>query len=429
MYELQSVASEDVGLSLAALGHIDNLVERSTDDKTLPGASVIVTRHGMVAYNKTFVANDRLHPIDRNTVYWIASLSKPVLAVAVLQLFDRGLVSLNDPVAMYLPELANLGVAEVDQDGKVRIVPPRRKLTIHHLLTMTGGLTDLTAPSGAKNDSERFVFQVMGDVGIVDGVAPSQVTIANLIQQYAHVPLAYHPGEVFNYANAGCTLLAAIVERLSGRSYDQYLEVEIFDPLGMAATTFFPGDQMDNFVAPLYLAHDEPFGKKGDIVTAPIVGGGGIAVSYDPQIPKRETWRFLHAGGGLFSTGEDCCRFALMLSSGGLTCPGVDKDKGFRLLSREALRLMTSNRIGSFYNPITDNKWGYMVTVQETIAPTRIYYGGEGAFGRRGISGPEFWTNPAADTVVVFMTNVWWSFDLGHIKQKVAQIVNFALRE
>ena len=301
---------------------------------------------------------------------------------------------------------------------------------------MTGGGLDTCDPAGPESPSRRYVVEKLQSAGVVDSVVHAETTIGQNVRRSADIPLASHPGDVFHYSNYGSTLLASVVETVTGLSYETYLRRHIFRPLGMKDTCFYPVDHQLPRLASVYMAHDCEDGKKGDQLEKPIAARPGAPALYDPRLAFGKRKTFCHAGGGLHGTAEDVYRFAQMLANGGVVPregPGNDgaveaqPAAEERVVSREAVHLMTTNRIGHLYNPLSDNKWGYMLTVQETSEPTKVYYGGAGAFGRRGITGCEFWVNPKCDTTVVFMTHAWWSFDVAHIGQKIAQIVNRAV--
>ncbi len=416
---------ENAGLSSDGLARLENLTEGFVRDGLIPGCVVLVARRGRIGYFKA-QGLARPHSDTRlDTLYWLASLSKPLLAVVVLQLFDRGLIALRTELSDILPGFDAPEVAEADGDGKVRIVPARRKPTVHDVLAMTGGFVDAAGLDTGGRPHLGKVKERLVEKGVVDAVVPAGITLSDCAHRYSGVPLAFHPGEGFAYCNAGCTILAAVVEAVTSRPYADYLRKNVLDPLGMSGTTFAPAPPTADRRAVLFAGHDDSWCSKGtwtpQVLRSPVDG----SILYEHYEPAASPPPFVHAGGGLYGTATDVYRLARMLELGGIAGPG--RTGAVRLLSRESVRLMTTNRIGALVNPITGNKWGYMLTVQETSEPTRIYYGAAGAYGRRGISGVEFWVNPEYQTLVVFMTNVWWSFDVAPLKQKVAQVVNRAI--
>lgn len=416
---------ENAGLSSDGLARLENLTEGFVRDGLLPGCVVLVARRGRIGYFKAHGLARPQYDTGLDTLYWLASLSKPLLAVAVLQLFDRGLITLRSELSEILPGFDAPEVAEAGEDGKVRIVPARRRPNVHDLLTMTGGFVDASGlDTGGRPHLGKVKEQLVGK-GVVDAVVPAGITLSDCAGLYSGVPLAFHPGEGFVYCNAGCTILAAVVEAVTSRPYAEYLKENVLDPLGMSGTTFAPPASTADRWAVLFAGHDDPWCSKGTWTPQTLRSPADGRVLYGHYDPDSSPNQFIHAGGGLYGTAEDVYRLARMLEREGIA--GLDATGGERILSREAVRLMSTNRIGPLLNPITENKWGYMLTVQETSEPTRIYYGAAGSYGRRGISGVEFWVNPEYQTLVVFMTNVWWSFDVAPLKQKVAQVVNRAL--
>jgi CubicO group peptidase (beta-lactamase class C family) len=242
----------------------------------------------------------------------------------------------------------------------------------------------------------------------------SRVTIEEMARGSARVPLRAQPGEAWYYSNTNPLVLAAIVEKVSGKRFDVYLQEDIFEPLKMVDTHFITPKQKWDRVTGLYYSANRKNGKKGDVYIAePGEGGQKTAV----QFPFDTERTLYSSAGGLVSTASDFFRLMQMLLNGG------DLDEA-RILSSQAVKLMTQNQIGGLSNNFTGHGWGYFVTVQTNDAPPDkgFSFGGKGAYGWIGLSGTITYANPSRDTVIVFMTHIW-NFVPG-LKTYMARIPN-----
>ncbi len=388
----ETVSPESVGMSSEYLSHIDTLVERHLAEDAYQGMVVLVARHGKVCYFKAFGKADEGRPMETDTIFRLASMSKVPAAAAVLQLWDRGLISLADPISTYIPEFANPKVAELDNWGVVRLVTAKREITIHDLLTMTAGMTntwwyDLFTPSGY-----RVVPKLLHEAGVMDDLQAPPITLEENIKKLAGVPLMAHPGEAFDYSNNSVDTLCRMVEVVSGQSFDAYLRDNIFAPLGMDETSFFPSDEQFGRLAAVYWA------GRDEQQTEPAPLGLGML---GPQYTFSEHHTYFSGAAGLHGTTSDYYRFAqTLLNKGELD--------GVRVLSRAAVELMTSNQIGDLTNwQLTQNKWGYQLDIQDAVgapAGSTHYLGGAGAYSWQGFFSTKFVNNPARDTVILTMS-------------------------
>jgi len=226
-----------------------------------------------------------------DSIFWIASMSKPITATSVLMLMEEGKLALDDPIAKYVPELAGLKTA----DGKT----PR--ITLRHLLTHTSGM-------GEANDEEAKAARALSD----------------LVPAFASKPLAFEPGSKWKYCQSGILTLGRIVEIVSGVPFEVFLQKRIFEPLGMKDTTFYLTEaQMPRWVIPAKREGEQ-------LLPAEI----GLLYGHPP------TWRdhYPASNGGLFSTAPDYTRFAQMLLGG-----GVLDGRRRSSASRRAISSMVSN--------------------------------------------------------------------------------------
>lgn len=291
-------------------------------------------------------------PMQADTIVWVASMTKPVTAAAILMLQDEGKLSIDDPASKYLPELASLKTA----DGNAAVV------TLRHMLTHTSGMAE-----AGKNSAK---------------------TLAELIPLYAGQPMKFAPGTKWAYCQSGINSLGRIVEVVSGQSYQDFLQKRLFDPLGMKDTTFFPTPEQRARMAKPYKLVDGKFVEQD-------------FGSFDPANHDR------HPGpnGGLFSTASDYARFLQMLLNKGTL-------DGKQYLKPETVKLMVTSYTGDFKTGwVPGHGWGLGVAVLRepqgvtaTLSP--------GTFGHVGAFGTHGWADPTKQLVhVMLIQRTGGSFD------------------
>jgi CubicO group peptidase (beta-lactamase class C family) len=317
----------------------------------VPGAvTVVATRHSVLRMNAQGWADPEHKSFMRvDSIFWIASMSKPITAIAVLMLMEDGKLSLDDPIAKYVPELAGLKTA----DGKT----PR--ITIRHLLTHTSGM-------GEATDEESKTAR----------------TLSDLIPAFASKPLAFEPGSKWQYCQSGILTLGRIVEIVSGVPFEVFLHSRIFDPLGMKDTTFYLSEaQMQRWVIPARRENEQ-------LVPSEI----GLLNGHPP------TWRdhYPASNGGLFSTAPDYTRLAQMLLNGGAL-------GGRRYLTAGSVRMMSTVQTGDMVTGFTTgNGWGLGVgIVRQPQGVTAML--SPGTFGHGGGYGTQFWIDTKRGVALIMM--------------------------
>ncbi len=308
-----SVQTPQNSIDKAFLNHIDPVLQAEVDDGVRAGfVAAVVTRDG-VAYKKAFGKADLFNDKDMttDTRFRIASMTKPIISVAVMQLVDRGAIRLNDPVEQFIPAYANPQVAVSktrNADGSFETRPAKRSITIHDLLTHTAGI--------------GYVFSTASDLDKAYFDANLLVTEGDLkarIDQIAALPLLTEPGEIWNYSYS-IDILGYIIEAASGVSLETYLMENIFTPLGMTGTEFFI-DESDFEGAAIVVE----FNEAGEMVRS-----GGSALS---SPVNDEAFGIASGGAGLVSNVDDYARFMRMLLNDG-------ELDGARILSPATVRLM-----------------------------------------------------------------------------------------
>jgi CubicO group peptidase (beta-lactamase class C family) len=232
---------EDVGLSSERLKRIGELMQRHIAAKTFSGAVSLVARNGRIAYLETHGLMDleTKKPMQKDAIFRIMSMTKPVVGVATLMLVEDGKVRLTDPISKFIPELQGLSVTVLNSDGRIapapsgsvsapmptRVVPADREVTVRDLLTHTSGVM-----SGGPSASQAN-----------DMMPKAGETVAQVLPRLKKVPLDFQPGTRWAYSpQFGFDLLLRVVEVASGMPFDQFARQRIFEPLGMKDTSFYP---------------------------------------------------------------------------------------------------------------------------------------------------------------------------------------------
>jgi CubicO group peptidase (beta-lactamase class C family) len=358
---LPTALPEEVGLSSPRLSRLTDVLRSEIDRGRVPGVVALVARRGKLAYFEALGVRDPASgaPMLKDTIFRIYSMTKPIVSVAAMMLWEEGRFLLNDPIAKYLPDFADPKVA-VERDDKIERVPAARAITIQDLLRHTSGLTYEfrgTAPV-QKMYMDAKIFR-------------RNQTNAEQAGTLAKLPLMHQPGTVWEYSRS-TDVMGRLIEVLSGESLGHFLARRILAPLHMADTAFHVPAQHHQRLA-------EAFAKDPET---------GLAVQL---LEVREKPMFESGGGGLVSTAMDYARFLQMLLNGG-TLDGV------RLLSRKTVEYMTADHLG----PITGAPdllipgygfgLGFAVRLQAGIAQVP---GSVGQYYWGGLAGTTFWVDPA----------------------------------
>jgi CubicO group peptidase (beta-lactamase class C family) len=378
---LPTAKPEDVGFSTERLSRIHDMVMRRVETKEISGAVTMVARRGrVVQYEALGQADiDSKQPMTKESLFRLASSSKPVTAVAVLMLMEEGKLKLTDPVSKYIPEFKNPRVtvetermAQPMADGPPPTqnrytIPADREITIIDLLTHTSGLA-----SGGASNSEFMK--------LLNARTPTE-TLADFIPRVAALPLDFQPGTRWRYSGlAGFDTLGRVVEIVSGMSFDQFLRTQLFEPLGMNHTFFNVPAALQPSIATNY-NHTE---KGLERPPNPIVIGSPA---------------YFSGSGGLVSTAEDYLQFAQMLCNGGQL-------NGKRILSPWTVDLMMSNNVGDLFlgqsgRPPKGVGFGLGGEVLVNGAEARMRKP-NGSYGWDGYYGTYWWVNRKEQMVAIF---------------------------
>ncbi len=345
-------------------------------------------RRGSLAHFSNIGLADRERDlaVDDDTIWRIYSMTKPITGVALMSLYERGDFQLADPVTRFLPQWSGMKVAERKQDGSTELVDPLRAINVRDLLMHMSGL-------GYGRDNTDLNIDT--EDGKISPPSSRFDSLADMVDRQAGWALRFQPGTRWLYS-FGTDVCARLVEIISGRSFDQYLEEEIFGPLGMSDTRFHVPDSAADRFAAMYGRNSR---KELVLVDDPATS------SYRIQ-PK-----FLSGGGGLVSTIGDYVRFCQMLLNGG-------ELDGRRVLGRKTVELMTVNHLPAGrsmsdfalpggYGEVGFDGMGFGLTMAVSKGPAATgVIGSAGEFMWGGAASTIFWVDPAEELIVVFMTQL-----------------------
>lgn len=402
--ELPSAKPERVGVSTERLERITQFMQARVADGTMVGGLGMIARNGKVVYNETYGLADReaQRVMEEDAIFRIYSMTKPITAVALMMLYEEGKFLLNDPIARYIPELANLEVALSTADGSTGMVSdgttsrtvgegdaskvgqtrkPRRQPTVRELLTHMAGFT-----YGVFGNTE--VDKAYRAAGLLD---PNR-TLKEFVTALGKIPLQYEPGTKWHYSVA-VDVQGRLVEVLSGLSFGEFLRQRIFKPLDMRDTSFTIAPENLGRLAQMY----SPRGTAGRGFFAPS-SGPGLEVAA-PEASKRyiEGGAFESGGGGLLSTARDYMRFSQMLLNGG-------ELDSVRLLSPKTIELMTTNHLGDIPMGFNRQGAGFGLGFGLVLEPGLVgEVSSAGEYNWGGAAGTRFWIDPQENLIGLFM--------------------------
>ena len=359
------------------------LIQSYVDQRKIAGAIVGVSYDGapMDFLAAGSPALNSAAPVDENTIWRIYSMTKPVTGIAAMMLVEDGLIELDQPVREVIPEFAELKVA-VRPDEGLEARPARTVMTMRHLITHSGGFAYWTPLSKKDALSEAYRARGItpGNVGAGlhrPGYGPQVKDLAKMIEQLAGLPLAYDPGTAYRYS-VGLDVMGAVIERVTGKGFDVFLQSRLFTPLEMSSTAFR--------IAPKDV---------GRLSTNYQVTPGGL----EPlDQPETSAWlgppNLLSGGGGLLSTARDYTRFGSMLL-------GEGELDGVRVMKSNTVRLALSNLLP---RGITRDGGGSGAGGRIVLVGGTSPFAPPGSFGHGGAAGTNWWIEPARLGQVVFMT-------------------------
>ena len=403
--EIPTGAPDQAGMSAERLQRITEHMNDAVAQGTMVGGQGMIARDGRVVYNQAYGQLDREKGVSmpEDAIYRIYSMTKPITAVALMMLYEEGRFHLNDPLAMYLPELANLKVAastanataagasdgttstggdagDASKEGEV--FSPARQPTVRDLLRHTAGMT-----YGLFGNTEVDKLYREAEIW-------AATDIKTFVERLGTVPLQYEPGTRWHYSVA-VDVQGRLVEVLSGQSFGEFLQERIFEPLDMPDTSFvLPTDKLDR-LAQLYspegtsAGRDDPWQRSAS--TTLVVAVASLSSGY------LKGDRFESGGGGLLSTSRDYMRFCQMLIQGG-------ELDGVRLLSPKTINLMSRDHLGDIPGLWRARGDGFGLGFAVSLDRGAIgEIGTDGTYSWGGAAGTRFWIDPKENMVGIFM--------------------------
>lgn len=388
----------ETGFDASRLKRLDNFINNYITDGKCNGVSALVLQNGKVIYQKAFGLAEIVgkKPMQANSIFRIASMTKPIISVAAMMLYEEGKFLLDDPISDFIPEFKNPVVLDTynEKDTSYTTVPAKKEITIRQLLNHTSGLG--YAQIGSKEANAIYYKN-----GINGGIGTPYSTLKEIITKLAKLPLFNQPGEKFLYG-LNTDVLGYLIEVISGKPLDIYLQEKIFTPLAMKDTYFFLPKEKHNRLVELYRQNEQ---SKLELQTATINLNG----TFYRDFPKTVNGTYFSGGAGLSSTALDYAVFCQMLLNGGIY-------NGIRILSPHTIALITKNQIGEIpmWSSADLSKrfglgFGVYTDKSELTFPLAA-----GSYDWAGMFASHFWIDKSNKLVAVFMRNVWptreWDF-------------------
>jgi CubicO group peptidase (beta-lactamase class C family) len=377
---LPEAPAASVGFCSERLDRLDGAMQAEIDAGHYAGISLMVARHGELAKfdRYGYQSLESRAPLREDAIFRIASMTKPIIAAAMMTLYEEGKWQLDDPVTTFIPEFADLHVRQGD-----KLVPLDRPMTMRHVMATCAGFA-FGVPLGTTNPK---VDEMYSAAGLFSG------TNEDLIAKLAKLPLEAQPGTLFRYGLQQ-EVQGVIIQRLSGEPLDAFLERRIFGPLGMKDTGFGVASDDRDRIAPRYALDDNlHLQLVADQSPFPVLAG----------VPAGEKPKYLLSIAGLYSTTQDYLRFAQMLAAGGILDDAT-------ILTPSSVVLMTTNLLPEgvpmrFLQPLAGV--GYGMGVGIVLDPAHADFNGgsigAGSYYWGGVHGTWFWVDPTNDVIVVGM--------------------------
>jgi CubicO group peptidase (beta-lactamase class C family) len=393
---------EEAGFSSERLARISSTLNADIEAGRIPGAVIAIARHGKLVMYEAYGWRDKDAKVAMTTdsIFNIASMTKPMTTVGALMLYEQGKLLIDDPLSKYFPKFANMRVAVRDNgEPTAETVPANRQITIQDLMRHTSGLI-----YGGRGTTLVHKMYPAGS-----GDAAREYDGAAFLDRLSSLPLLYQPATVWDYG-FGLDVLGLTIEKISGQSLGQYLQASLFAPLGMTDTGFSVSpDKAARYAKPL--ATDPDTGKPQ---------------ARTPELTQPV--KFECGGGCAASTASDYLRFALMLLHKG-------RSGEARLLGPKTVDYMLSDQLGPNIRNLVGNAdptradygFGLGLAVRTTPGVVRMM-GSVGQFSWPGASGTDWWVDPKEDLAVVYLSAapgpLRW-----HYRQKINALVYQAIIE
>ena len=390
-----------INIEVKNLDRIDSLLASGLVNNWMAGATALVAVNGKVIYDKGFGFRDReskalMRPIEE---FRIASMTKPIVTAAAMKLVEEGKLKLSDPVSKYIPEFANMKVLASfnAKDTTYTTVDAKSPITIKNLMTHTSGI------------GYGFIDSRLGLIykqkGIPDLAVADNITIKDKMPKLGALPLGVQPNSSFYYG-LSVDVLGQVIQTITGKNLDEYVNETILKPLGMTDTYFFIPTEKANRLSVLYGEE-----KNGRLERLPNISNG-----YNVNYPITGARTYFSGGSGLSATVEDYAKFLQMILNGG-------SFGGKQILSAEMVKEMTANQIGDLN--VGKNKFGLGFEIATQAGLKNGAKVGKLSWG--GIFNTTFWIDPERKSIAILMTQVYPSIHQKQLYAQFEQLVNDSL--
>lgn len=393
---IETVAPEKVGVDPARLAHLENFIKRGIDNAKTPGAVLLVARNGEVVLHEAYGNRgpEGNEAMTTDSLFRIYSMTKAIVAVAALRLVERGDLNLDGNLDSILPEFSNMRVLDRSREGDEHQTfatwETRSKISIIDLMRHTSGM-------GGWYFYPGIIGQMFRDAGI----GGQDLTLSQAAERTSKIPLLYQPGSTFSYTESSYIILAAVLEKVTGKPIAQVVQDEVFDPLGMTNTGF-----------------EVPEAQESRLTTR--IDTGRNEKWFDPVGP-----RAFHSGAtGLISTAEDYWRFLSMIVSGGKLPDGT------QYLAHLTIKSMLSNNVSDVEEGFESSReepglsWGKGFFVSIADAPSVFLNGQEGGMFAMFAAGGTMYTASAPNDYISVIMNP----QVEYLREAVIPLTNLALQ-
>lgn len=385
------------------LSHLHTLLEKEIHDKNLFDCAIRVEHKGKMEFSAEY------GQAEKNTIYRIFSMSKPITTVAAMILFERGIIDLYDPLSEYLPSFKNMQVTVKDSKGNETLQEAQKPILLRDLLNMTSGI--VYPGEGCLADQTMRAVQKQMDKEISEGKILGNIEVC---ERLAQCPLQFEPGEGWRYG-ASADILGGVIEAASGMRFGKFLQKEIFEPLNMTETGFSVSECDEKRLLPFY-------SRSGPNRT--LKPSSELDLYWMNNAANFAQPMFESGGAGLYSTTRDYMHFARMLLNKG-------SYKKERIISKKTIEFMAQDNLTDAQKKwvFFDNMYGYgygnFLRVM-THLPTASSNGSIGEYGWDGLPGTYFFIDPKEDLLMVYMQQIKDGADQ-HLRRKMRQIIYSSL--
>ena len=397
--DLVTSTPESAGMSSERLKRLDAHLQEHLTKKWLPGAVAMVARNGKVVYS-TAIGTSGINnqAMTADNVFRLASMTKPIVTVAMMMLVEEGKCTLEEPISKYIPEFKKpMVLKEVnDKDSTYTAEPSPSEITIRQLLSHTSGI-------GYGFTNPKISGVVYGKAKIPDGATIENITIGEKMKILGKQPLLHAPGAKWTYG-LSTDVAGYLVEVISGKNVSDFCEERIFKPLGMKDTHFFRPETDESRLTHLFT---EINGNIVDAMTFP--------QAKNLYFPTRGAKSYFSGGSGLSGTAADYMKFMQMILNGGTL-------NGARLLSRKSIEAMSNNQIGDLTINPKGTKFGLGFSI-ETAQSSYRKLGSVGRLGWGGLYNTVFWIDPKEKLVAVLMTQIYPTTHQSDLYEKFENLV------